>query len=263
MHRVLVDEERWISEERFLHALRFCTLLPGPEAQQLATYVGWLMHGTTGALLAGLLFVLPGFLAILALSVLYVSAGHLAPVTGVFFGLKAAILAIVVDAVIRIGRRSLKHPALVAIAALAVIAIFAFRIPFPYIVAGSALLGVGVGKREERSEVPLLALRPSLLADDSTSQVRPSLRTTAAVVLSAPAPTMPTDLSARRCSSSRNGARAGGNAAPISLSSMPPHKPSEQASRMSLASSGSRSPSDISGRYDSPPRQHSTKLRIG
>jgi len=184
MHRVLVDEERWISEERFLHALRFCTLLPGPEAQQLATYVGWLMHGTAGALLAGLLFVLPGFLAILALSILYVSAGHLAPVTGVFFGLKAAILAIVVDAVIRIGRRALGHPALVTIAALAFVAIFAFRVPFPYIVAGSALLGLGVAKSEARSEEPLLALRPSLLADDSTSQVRPSLRATASVVAS-------------------------------------------------------------------------------
>jgi chromate transporter len=186
MHRVLVDEERWISEERFLHALRFCTLLPGPEAQQLATYVGWLMHGTPGALLAGLLFVLPGFFAILVLSIIYLSAGHLTVVTGLFFGLKAAILAIVVDAVIRIGRRSLKHPALVAIAALAFIAIFAFRVPFPYIVAGAALLGLAlkqqIAKSEERSGESLLALRSSLLADDATPPVRPPLRSTAAVV---------------------------------------------------------------------------------
>ena len=171
MHRVLVDEERWISEERFLHALRFCTLLPGPEAQQLATYVGWLMHGTAGALLAGLLFVLPGFVAILVLSIVYVNAGHLAPVTGLFFGLKAAILAIVVDAVIRIGRRALGRPALVAIAAAAFVAIFAFRIPFPWIVAGAALLGLGLTER---------AAKP--LPDDGAPPPRPSPRTTAIVV---------------------------------------------------------------------------------
>ena len=177
MHRVLVDEERWISEDRFLHALRFCTLLPGPEAQQLATYIGWLMHGTAGALLAGLLFVLPGFLAILGLSVLYVTAGHLAPVTGVFFGLKAAILAVVVDAVIRIGRRSLGHPALITIAVLAFVAVFALRIPFPIIVIASAILGLAlkqrVAKRDERG-----GRGSSLLPDDAIAALRPSLHTT-------------------------------------------------------------------------------------
>jgi chromate transporter len=171
MHRVLVDEERWISEERFLHALRFCTLLPGPEAQQLATYVGWLMHGTAGALLAGLLFVLPGFIAILVLSIVYFSAGHLTPVTGVFFGLKAAILAIVVDAVIRIGRRSLKRPALMAIAAAAFVAIFALQVPFPYIIAGAAVIGLLVGGTSS-----------SLLPDDGAPPARPSPRTTAIVL---------------------------------------------------------------------------------
>jgi chromate transporter len=183
MHRVLVDEEHWISEERFLHALRFCTLLPGPEAQQLATYVGWLMHGTAGALLAGLLFVLPGFVAILILSIVYLTAGHLTVVTGLFFGLKAAILAIVVDAVIRIGRRSLRQPALVAIAVAAFVAIFAFRVPFPWIVAASAVLGLGVAKGEERSGEPLFALRSSLLPDDATPPLRPSLHTTALTVI--------------------------------------------------------------------------------
>src|SRR5690349_2600158 len=107
MHRVLVEEKRWISENRFLHALNFCTLLPGPEAQQLATYVGWLMHGTRGGLVAGGLFVLPGVLAIMALSWVYALYGQVGLVAGLFFGLKAAVLALVVQAVLRIGRRAL------------------------------------------------------------------------------------------------------------------------------------------------------------
>ena len=119
MHRVLVEEKRWISENRFLHALNFCTLLPGPEAQQLATYVGWLMHGTRGGLLAGGLFVLPGILAIMALSWIYVLYGEAGPVAGLFFGLKAAVLAIVLEAVQRIGRRALRGPAMTALAAAA------------------------------------------------------------------------------------------------------------------------------------------------
>ena len=183
MHRVLVEEERWISERRFLHALRFCTLLPGPEAQQLATYVGWLMHGTAGALLAGLLFVLPGFLAILGLSILYVTAGHLAPVTGLLFGLKAAILAIVVDAVLRIGRRALRHPALVGIAAAAFAAIFALHVPFPWIVLGAAALGaLGYRLRPEAFAPAAVAGGeadpggpPPLLPDGDTPPARPPL----------------------------------------------------------------------------------------
>ncbi|WP_238296082.1 chromate transporter, partial [Methylobacterium soli] len=103
MHRILVEERRWVSESRFLHALNFCTLLPGPEAQQLATYIGWLMHGTRGGLVAGGLFVAPGLLAIMALSWIYVLLGQVAAVSGLFFGLKAAVLAIVAQAVLRIG----------------------------------------------------------------------------------------------------------------------------------------------------------------
>ena len=111
MHRILVDEKRWISETRFLHALNFCMLLPGPEAQQLATYVGWLFHRVRGGLIAGSLFILPGFAVILALSYLYVMAGDVPLVQGLFSGLKAAVVVIVLQAVIRIGRRSLKSTA--------------------------------------------------------------------------------------------------------------------------------------------------------
>jgi chromate transporter len=171
MHRVLVDEERWISEDRFLHALRFCTFLPGPEAQQLATYIGWLMHGTPGALVAGVLFVLPGFLAILGLSILYVTAGALAPIAGLFFGLKAAVLAVVVDAVIRIGRRSLRGPAMRWIAVAAFVGIFAFNIPFPWIVAGAALAGALLRLRQEPTAPG--AGPASLLGDGGAPARRP------------------------------------------------------------------------------------------
>ena len=146
MHRVLVEEKRWLSEERFLHALSFCTLLPGPEAQQLATYTGWLLNGTRGGIVAGTLFVLPGFLSILALSVVYVLYQHVTLVQGVFFGLKAAVLAVVLEAVVRIGRRALKHPLLVWLAALAFIAIFFLNVPFPLVVLGAGVIGF-VGSR--------------------------------------------------------------------------------------------------------------------
>ena len=109
MHRILVDEKRWIGEERFLHALNYCMLLPGPEAQQLAIYIGWLLHKTKGGLVAGTLFVLPGFLAILGLSYVYVLLGHVPLIEGLFFGLKAAVLAVVVQAVVRVGSRALKN----------------------------------------------------------------------------------------------------------------------------------------------------------
>jgi chromate transporter len=141
MHRILVDERKWISEARFLHALNFCMLLPGPEAQQLATYIGWLMHGTRGGLVAGLLFILPGIVAIMALSWLYAAFGNTGLVVALFFGIKAAVLAIVVEAVIRIARRALKSRTLVVLAALAFLGIFAFAVPFPVIVLGAGLIG--------------------------------------------------------------------------------------------------------------------------
>jgi chromate transporter len=142
MHRELVERRRWVSDERFLHALNYCMLLPGPEAQQLAVYVGWLLHRTAGGLVAGVLFVLPGFVAILALSFLYASFQDAAPVQALFFGLKAAVLAVVVEAVFRIGRRALKHPAFIAIAAGAFAAIFLLGVPFPLIVLGAGTVGL-------------------------------------------------------------------------------------------------------------------------
>jgi len=141
MHRILVEEKRWISETRFLHALNYCMLLPGPEAQQLATYVGWLMHRTRGGLMAGGLFILPGIVAIMALSYLYTGWGHLPVVTALFFGLKAAVLAIVLEAVVRIGRRILTSRVMIAIAGLAFAAIFFFAVPFPAIILAAALVG--------------------------------------------------------------------------------------------------------------------------
>src|SRR5688500_10775268 len=124
MHRILVEEKRWIGEERFLHALNYCMLLPGPEAQQLATYIGWLLHKTRGGLIAGTLFVLPGFVAILALSYVYALLGQVPLVEGLFFGLKAAVIAIVLQAVARLGSRALKNNAMLGLAAAAFVAIF-------------------------------------------------------------------------------------------------------------------------------------------
>ena len=146
MHRILVDEKRWIGEARFLHALNFCMLLPGPEAQQLAIYVGWLLHRTKGGLVAGTLFVLPGFLAIMALSLVYAAFGTVGIVQALFFGLKAAVLAIVLEAVMRIGRRALRNRVMVAIAAVAFLAIFVFGVPFPVIVLGAGALGYAGGR---------------------------------------------------------------------------------------------------------------------
>ena len=141
MHRILVEEKRWLGDGRFLHALNFCMLLPGPEAQQLATYIGWLMHGVKGALVAGLLFILPGILAIMGLSWVYAIWGDVAFVSALFFGLKAAVLAIVLQAVVRVGKRALKNNAMRGIAAASFVAIFAFGVPFPLIVAAAALIG--------------------------------------------------------------------------------------------------------------------------
>jgi chromate transporter len=146
MHRILVDEKRWISEGRFLHALNYCMLLPGPEAQQLATYIGWLMHRTRGGLIAGGLFILPGVVAIMALSWIYAVFGNVGVVAALFFGLKAAVLAIVLQAVLRVGRRALKNNVLRAIAGVAFIAIFFFNAPFPAIVIAAGVLGYFGGR---------------------------------------------------------------------------------------------------------------------
>jgi chromate transporter len=146
MHRLLVEEKRWIGEARFLHALNYCMLLPGPEAQQLAIYVGWLLHRTRGGIVAGTLFVLPGFLAILALSLLYARFHQVALVAALFYGLKPAVLAVVVHAVHRLARRALAGPALLAVAALAFLAIFLLDLPFPLVVLAAALAGA-LGER--------------------------------------------------------------------------------------------------------------------
>jgi chromate transporter len=141
MHRILVEEKRWVSENRFLHALNYCMLLPGPEAQQLATYIGWLLHRTAGGLMAGLLFVLPGFVSIMLLSILYASYRDLTVVEGIFYGLKPAVVAVVVEAVLRIGKRSLKNRVMVLVAAVAFVAIFFFQAPFPLIIVAAAAIG--------------------------------------------------------------------------------------------------------------------------
>ncbi len=141
MHRILVEEKAWIGERRFLHALNFCMLLPGPEAHQLTIYLGWLLHGARGGLVAGLLFVLPGFLAIMALSLIYVTWGQTPLVAGLLYGVKAAVLAIVLQALIRIGSRALTGIAARVIAAAAFAALFLFGAPFPAIVLGAGLIG--------------------------------------------------------------------------------------------------------------------------
>ena len=141
MHQALVVERAWISEKRFLHALNYCMLLPGPEAQQLATYLGWLMHKTWGGVLAGLLFVLPSLVMLIGLSWVYVSYGDLPWVAAVFFGIKPAVIAIVLQAVHRIGSRTLRQPALWAIAAVSFVAIWGWQIPFPWIVLAAAITG--------------------------------------------------------------------------------------------------------------------------
>lgn len=150
MHRILVDERKWIEDRQFLPALNFCMLLPGPEATQLATYVGWRMHGVAGGLAAGLLFVLPGAAVILALSVLYALFGTVPVVAALFVGVKAAVLAIVVEALLRVSRRALQGGADVAIAAAAFIGIYLFAVPFPIIVGIAALIGFvrGIGEAQ-------------------------------------------------------------------------------------------------------------------
>ncbi len=147
MQHHLVDRHRWLSQRRFLHALNYCMLLPGPEAQQLAIYTGWLLNGTRGGLIAGTLFVLPGMLALLLLSVIYVAFGDTALVTAVFAGLAPAVIAIVVQAVFRLAKRSLTHPALIALAVAAFVALTFFAVPFPAVVLGAGLLGWLLSRR--------------------------------------------------------------------------------------------------------------------
>lgn len=146
MHRIIVDEKKWLPENRFLHALNYCMLLPGPEAQQLATYVGWLMHGVRGGIVAGVLFILPGAFAIFLLSWAYVALGDLTITAGIFFGLKAAVLAIVAQALIRIGQRALTGVLKPALAVAGFLALFVFSVPFPIVVLGAGLIGYVVAK---------------------------------------------------------------------------------------------------------------------
>jgi len=185
MHRILVEERRWLGERRFLHALNYCMLLPGPEAQQLAIYIGWLMHGTLGGLVAGALFVLPGLLAIMGLSIIYALFGQVGPVAALFFGLKAAVLVIVLEAVIRVGRRALKNAVMVAIAAAAFVAIFVFHAPFPLIILAAGLIGFAGGAAkvpafmvggghgaEAKTEV---ADADTVLGEETPAHARPNL----------------------------------------------------------------------------------------
>jgi len=145
MHSILVEEKRWLDEERFLHALNYCMLLPGPEAQQLATYIGWLLHKTKGGLVAGLLFILPGALVIFALSWVYVAFSDMPLIEAGFLGIKAAVLVVVIDAVIKIGKRAITSGHMLALAIASFLAIFFFSIPFPYIIICAGILGVVVG----------------------------------------------------------------------------------------------------------------------
>lgn len=149
MHRMLVDERSWLTERQFLTALNFCMLLPGPEAMQLATYAGWKLHGTRGGLVAGLLFVLPGAFIILALSALYAVFGTLAPVAAMFLGIKAAVLAILAQALLRLSKRALKTPLHWALAASAFLALAVLGLPFPLIIAGAAVAGYFLNAKDE------------------------------------------------------------------------------------------------------------------
>ena len=188
MQRTFVDEKRWIGQGRFLHALSFCTLLPGPEAQQLAIYIGWLLNGIRGGLAAGTLFVLPGVVALLALSAVYVRSGDSTLVTALFAGLGAAVLAIVVQAVVRVGGRALGHPALVALAVAGFVALWVFGVGFPFVIAAAAVTGWGLGRwapqtmRAKGGHGTADKGPAPLIPDDSLHTERPS-RSHAAKVL--------------------------------------------------------------------------------
>jgi chromate transporter len=187
MQRMLVEERRWIGQQRFLFALSFCTLLPGPEAQQLATYVGWLLNGVRGALIAGVLFVLPGMVALLALSAIYVGYGDTSVVEAVFLGLGPAVIAIVVQALLRVGRRALTERWMVVVAVCSLLALAFFAVPFPAVIAGAALVGWLVGRRHKTMPQDRPTAGPTsgaepLVSDAALHHERPS-RTHSLLVL--------------------------------------------------------------------------------
>jgi chromate transporter len=189
MQRSLVDDKRWIGQRRFLHALNYCTLLPGPEAQQLATYVGWLLHGTRGGLVAGGLFVLPGVVALLALSTVYIAFGDTTAITAVFAGLAAAVLAIVVQAVIRVAKKALDSRALIALAVASFVALALFGVPFPVVVGFAGVVGWALGRwwpsalpRKKAADGPDAGPAP-VISDDVLHHVAPTARRTLKVLL--------------------------------------------------------------------------------
>jgi chromate transporter len=189
MQRTLVDDRRWIGQRRFLHAMNYCMLLPGPEAQQLATYVGWLLHGTAGGLVAGGLFVLPGVVALLGLSALYVSLGSTIAVTAVFAGLAPAVLAIVAQAVVRVWGRAVTGPFLAGIAVASFVALAVFAVPFPEVVLAAGLVGWMLGQwrpdvlRRTGAGVAADDGPPPVIPDDALHTERPSTRRTMRVLL--------------------------------------------------------------------------------
>jgi chromate transporter len=182
MHRIIVEEKNWISESRFLHALNYCMLLPGPEAQQLATYIGWLMHRTAGGITAGGLFILPGVIAIMGLSYIYAAFGNVGFVAALFFGLKAAVLAIVIQAVVRVGKRALRNPVMIGLAAIAFTAIFFFNVSFPVIIIAAGVIGF-VGAKIGRPEFAAIqhgggkktAAIDAMLSDELPDHARPTV----------------------------------------------------------------------------------------
>jgi chromate transporter len=182
MHRILVEEKNWISESRFLHALNYCMLLPGPEAQQLATYIGWLLHRTAGGIMAGGLFILPGVISIMTLSYIYAGYGNVGFVEALFFGLKAAVLAIVIQAVVRVGKRALRNRIMIGLAAVAFIAIFFFNVPFPIIIVAAGVIGY-IGAKAGRPEFAAVehggarnaAAIDSMLGEALPDHVRPTV----------------------------------------------------------------------------------------
>ena len=187
MQRTLVDEKRWIGQQRFLFALSYCTLLPGPEAQQLATYVGWLLNGVKGALVAGVLSILPGVVALLALSAVYVAFGDTTLVEALFLGLAPAVIAIVVQAVIRLAGKALAHPALVGLALTSFIALTFFAVPFPVVIGLAALAGWGLGRTIPALSTPGASAADDgpapLISDDALHTERPSGRRAARVLV--------------------------------------------------------------------------------
>lgn len=201
MHKMLVEDRNWISNDRFLHALNYCHLLPGPEAQQLAIYIGWLMHGAKGGVAAGLMFVIPGMLTILALTILYAGFHQIAAVQAFFYGLKPAVLAIVVLAVFRIAAKALKTPSLVLLAGVSFMAMFLYQAPFPVVVFGSGILGyLGLSvcpnyfgdacpkwicgsKASEKASEEVAGIVDLLLASDSNRRFHPTLRRTLRILL--------------------------------------------------------------------------------